>query len=155
MKFIRSGMVIWIVFSSLLTAGMAPPEEMRCNYTARFLCNPKGCNPTPDIIPPNFLIVPQLTELRQFSSGDELPQIRRCDAKGCTPVNVFPTEVPASIRLSGIGRGYYLAVNTGDIEFLEKKRGQFMEIATLNDLVFVNYGNCPLLEEDALKDEGK
>lgn len=155
MKSIRRALIFGIVYSSLLTAGMAQPDEMKCNYTSRFSCSPKGCKPVAaETVPQSFVIVPQLSDLRQFSAGDELPEIRRCDAKGCSPVQIVPTEYPASMRLSSMGGGYFFSITTSNLELMEAKRGQFVEVTSLFGIIFVSYGTCPVPDEDVLTDTG-
>ena len=137
---------------------MAQQEEMRCNYTIRFSCNPNGCNSlSEEKVLLNFLIVPQLSELQQFDiRKDQLPEIRRCDTKGCTPVAIIPRQRPARMNMEGAESTYFFAVNTLNLESMGAKLGHFMEIATLFDVVFVSYGTCPLPEakKNVSKDAG-
>lgn len=157
MKYIQSALMVGIVFSSFLTVGLARPNEMRCNYTTRFSCNPKGCDPVPEEnVLLHFLIVPHPSELRQFDiHKDQIPEIRRCDTKGCNPVAIIPRHLPARMNMEGAESTYFFAVNTLDLEFMGARLGHFMEIATLLDVVFVAYGTCPLHEEELSKDGGK
>lgn len=142
----------WIVFPLLFMGGMAQSKEMRCNYTVRFSCSPMGCTPMQEnAVTRNFLIVPQLSDFRDYSNGDEIPEVRRCDDKGCTTSQVFPSEASANMNLTAVG--YSLNIYTVDLDMLRTKRGQFLEIATLANHVLVSYGSCPLPEEGRNKDE--
>lgn len=181
MKSIRWALIFGIVYSLLLTAGMAQPEEMRCNYKSRFSCSPKGCKPfSAEPLTESFLLVPELSELERWSPpvGSErakiveelksramkpgkdrlrssFPTIRRCDAKGCGPVPILPLRTPTGLDLNALEGTYFVALNTVNLNSFGLKRGEFFEVATMLNLAFVGYGTCPLPPEDVSKDEGK
>lgn len=181
MKSIRRALIFGIVYSPLLTAGMAQLDEMRCNYTARFTCSPKGCNPVPEVaLTESFLIVPGLVELGHWAPPkeseradliaelksramkpenkhlrDEFPEIRRCDSKGCGPVPIHPLRTPTGLDLKAFDGTYFIALNTANLERFEVKRGEFFEVATMLNIAFIGYGTCPLPEEDVSTDTGQ
>lgn len=154
---------------------------MRCNYTSRFACSPKGCNPlSMEALTESFLLVPELSALEVWASSQEnlsqlsnaelkslvlewekktkqstLPEIRRCDSKGCGPVPILPKRTPTGLDLNSVKGTYFVALSTVNLNPFQVKRGEFFEVATMLNVALVGNGTCPLPEEDVSKDGGQ
>ena len=154
---------------------------MRCNYTSRFACSPNGCNPfSPEALTESFLLVPGISALEAWAPSQEnlsrlsdselksrtlesekktkqfaLPEIRRCDSKGCGPVPILPKRTPTGLDLNSVKGTYFVALNTTNLNLFRVKRGEFFEVATMLNVALIGYGTCPLPEEDVSKDGGQ
>jgi hypothetical protein len=128
----------------ILFAALTPQEEYRCTYTRKVECDAVGgCKPSPTgssylLIPhPDSMVV--ATMLAGSSRGD-LPQIRRCDAKGCTPVEVTAIRSGMFINVGSTSGGHYLKI--ADLTMGDLKKGMFIESATLFLGAVTYWGSC-------------
>lgn len=114
-------------------------EEVRCTYTKREACGPKGC--VPIAVADNYLIVPRvLLEKPQDLSATE---IRRCDSKGCSAINAVANTAGAFMNAGNVERGFQLKVAVLAAAVAELKAGDFVETVTTMLTVLVGHGTCP------------
>lgn len=91
----------------------------------------------------SFLVIPSLEQLVAFNAEDDrLPEIRRCDDKGCTPVAIQPSASGAFLNM--ISPGYMLKLAEIGDEVSGLERGTFVEATTLWLAVYVSHGSCRL-----------
>lgn len=124
---------------------LATPEEFRCNYVKKVECDQNGCSSGK--IGSSYLLIPHPDSLvsattRSRYSRQPLPQIRRCDDRGCTPLEV--TAVPSGmfINVSSTGGGYYLKIVENGMD--QVKRGMFVESATIFLATVTYWGSCTI-----------
>lgn len=122
-------------------------DEVRCNYTARFHCDDLGCTEFP--VGPAFLIVPDLPVLEAALIASRPVQVRRCNEKGCSPVDAAVMRTGAYISIAGPQVGYYLKVATVSLEAPELQprtthitRGDFFEVAMTHLQAYMGVGAC-------------
>ncbi len=117
-------------------------QEARCSFESRSVCSAKGCQPL--AAADSFLLVPSLEQLQQAANrpgaDSPLPEIRRCDAKGCNAVSVLAAESGAFINL--MTPGYVLKIATEDVSLMEIRKGGFVEAATQMLDALVSRGTC-------------
>lgn len=124
---------------------LSAPEEFRCTYIRKVECDETGCSPGQ--IGSAFLLIPHPDSLvratisARYARGS-LPQIRRCDDRGCTPLEV--TAVPSGmfINISSTGGGYYLKIVANGMD--QVKRGMFVESATVFLTTVTYWGSCAI-----------
>jgi hypothetical protein len=69
--------------STRVLAAQTRGDEVRCDYSKRTACTDAGCKVFP--AGSAFLLIPSLERLNTFDPEvDWVPEIRRCDNKGCT-----------------------------------------------------------------------
>lgn len=135
-------MSLGFLLACLLTpiAAMAQrvPDEIRCEYTHRVYCNASGCMDLPIQLNKSFLIVPGLDQIQRSAQN----VVRRCDDKGCTPVDVQVAPSGMFHNLASVRAGYLLKLALLTVELVDVKKGNFVEIATQNLDSYINYGRC-------------
>ena len=90
--------------------------------------------------------MPSLGRLHTFDAErDKVPEIRRCDDKGCTPLGIQPSSSGAFLNLSS--GGYVLKLTEVTEQLAELKRGTFVEVTTQFLAAYVSYGACQLPSE--------
>lgn len=123
------------------------PDEFRCTYSRREVCDKAGCAPIP--VGDAYLLIPSSSELRRAWTAitfDEPPvTIRRCDSKGCTPVRVNSEMSGAYLNVWQRGGGYMLKFVDWEAA---GEPGEFVEVATLGLATFVSRGKCPWTPSD-------
>ncbi len=128
-----------------LLCAQGAANEIRCNYTTRYYCDENGCTS----VPPEgaYLLIPDSRALGLAGTrhrDDEPPvQVRRCDAGGCTPVNVTSSLSGAFLNVWKQDGGYMLKFVTVSLDLIEVRAGQFVEVATSMLGTFISYGRCP------------
>lgn len=130
---------------ALLPLVIVAPEEFRCTYTKKVECDEAGC--AQGQIGTAYLLIPHPDSLviassRARYSRGPVPQIRRCDARGCSPIDV--TAVPSGmfVNISSTGGGYYLKIVTQGMD--QVKRGMFVESATSFLATVTYWGACAI-----------
>ena len=138
--FRRMGLGFLLAYLLTPVAAMAQstPDEVRCEYTHRVYCNASGCMDLPIVQNKSFLIVPALDQIQRSAQS----VVRRCDDKGCTPVNVQAAPSGVFHNLASAPGGYLLKLALLTVELVDVKKGDFVEIATQNLGSFVGYGRC-------------
>jgi hypothetical protein len=141
----------YLVLSGPVVVGEAAAQstgndEVRCSYSRRVACTSAGCNPIP--VEDNYLLIPPLGDLVTASAvirfGEEPIKIRRCDAKGCTPVSIASAASGAFLNLWKVEGGYLLKIVEVPVDISGLRRGEFVEVATAMLTTIVSYGRCPL-----------
>jgi hypothetical protein len=137
-----------IALLAFLSAGVAQAqparEEIRCAYESRAVCGAAGCRPL--AVGDEFLVMPTIDDLWGDAilwgtiPSQPLPEIRRCDGKGCTPLPVVPSLSGAFLNLSG--GGYLLKLVTDDLEAIGMRQGSFVEVATSMLDTYIGRGVC-------------
>lgn len=128
-----------------LLCAQGAAAENRCNYSIRYYCDENGCNSLP--LEGEYLLIPdprelQLAGIRNRYEGPPV-QVRRCDAGGCTPVNVTSSLSGAFLNVWKQDGGYMLKFVTVSLDLIEVRAGQFVEVATSMLGTFISYGRCP------------
>ncbi len=135
-----NGLGTLVVFV-LATASLQGSNEFRCTFTHRDVCDTNGCRPMP--VGDMFLLIPQVKDFLDAGSrirnGEAPVTIRRCDKKGCTPVEVNAAPSGGFINVWKLDGGYMLKLVAGGAA---GDAGDFVEVATLWTQVFVSYGTC-------------
>jgi hypothetical protein len=121
-------------------------SEIRCSYSRKVECTATGCRD--GVVGAAYLLVPDVDHLlsatiRADSSAD-LPNIRRCDSKGCTPVAVRAALSGAFVNISQADGAYFMKVSTVDVG-PELQRGDFVEVASQLLATLTYFGKCPAL----------
>jgi hypothetical protein len=121
------------------------PDEVRCTYSHIEVCSEKGCTNVP--VRDSYLVAPSLKTLEgALVSNDEESarlQVRRCDARGCTPIDVSLSRDGIYLNAAAPEREYMLKLTTLDAPALGVRRGDFVEVASLFLSVYVWHGHCP------------
>ena len=117
-------------------------EEYRCSYEQKLECARTGCESGD--LGSSYLLIPHPDSLvaatASSGNGRPLPQIRRCDATGCSALEVVVVTCGMFVNISTLTGGYYLKVVRHGMGAL--KAGMFMESAS-SFLLSVNYwGTC-------------
>jgi hypothetical protein len=73
--------------------------------------------------------------------GSELPTIRRCDAKGCSPVGVRASPSGGFVNVTQHDGAYFLRVSTVDLG-RGANAGDFMEVASQFLATITYFGSC-------------
>ena len=145
-------LAMWLPCLSLLLGATSSAQnvngdrdDIRCSYSRRTLCGEKGCRNVP--LGDAYLLTPPITEIEAAAvrgADGTFPtfSVRRCDGKGCTPVDVTSRIDGAYLHLSAPGNGYLATFLTLDSALLGR-RGDFVEVGTFLLGVEVTYGHCP------------
>lgn len=120
--------------------------EIRCSYSRKVECTATGCRD--GVVGTAYLLVPDVDHLlsatiRAGSTG-ELPNIRRCDSKGCTPVAVRAALSGAFVNISQADGAYFMKVSTVDVG-QDLQSGDFVEVAAQLLSTLTYFGKCPAL----------
>jgi hypothetical protein len=128
----------------ILFTTLTAPEEYRCTYTRKVECDAaSGCKTTP--IGSAYLLIPHPDSML-FATMDarrglaDLPQIRRCDAKGCSPIEVTAVQSGMFINVGSTSGGHYLKI--ADLAMGDLKKGMFIESATMFLGAVTYWGSC-------------
>ena len=136
-----------------LLPGLAAPasdarqveDEIRCAYSRRSVCSPDGCRTIP--IDTEYLLVPRLGDLQMAMaprlSNEPVVTVRRCDAKGCTPIDVVSASSGVFLNVWKPDGGYMLKFVAHEVPLMDARRGDFVEVATAMLTTIVSYGQCP------------
>lgn len=131
---------------ALLALGGLRQEEYRCTYQKKVECAESGqCRTTP--VGSAYLLVPNLDSLLAADasfeqSGQRFPQIRRCDAKGCSAIDVSAAPSGMFTNISARGGGYYLKIVTTSVD--QVKRGTFVESISVFLSTVTYWGTCAI-----------
>lgn len=120
-------------------------DEIRCTYSRRSACGPDGCKPIP--IGTAYLLAPQLLDL-QLAEAPRLPDepvvaVRRCDGKGCTPIDVVSAPSGIFLNVWTADGGYMLKFVAEEVPLMDARRGDFVEVTTAMLTTIVSHGQCP------------
>jgi hypothetical protein len=132
-----------IAVLALLALGTgSAAEEYRCSYEKKLQCDRTGCENGD--VGTAYLLIPHpdslLAATASAGSGRPLPQIRRCNASGCSALDVIASVSGIFVNVSTVTGGYYLKIVRNGTEPF--KTGAFMESASIS-LISVNYwGTC-------------
>jgi hypothetical protein len=148
----RSSLALGLLIVLALGKAHAQTDEIRCDYTRRVDCDAKSC--TNQALSGNYLLLPPLADLLLQSdlvdladvTGDnpKLPAIRRCDAKGCSPVPVRATMPGAFVDLNQDSGSYFVRFAALDLSNLGgPKAGDFIEVAPTFLSTITYFGSCP------------
>lgn len=136
-----------IMTASLVAAGsvvLAQPEDVRCNYTRKIECSAPGCHN--GVVGAAYLLLPRLEALRSATirakGAADLPTIRRCDAKGCSPVVVRATLSGAFTNITQYNGAYFLKIASVDLGDLGPPVGEFVEVTSLFLGTITYFGSC-------------
>ncbi len=136
--------VVHLAFWTPALVAQVRDAEVRCDYSKRMACTESGCKAFPT--GSAFLLIPSLERLNTFDPElDKMPEIRRCDDKGCTPVAVQPSPSGAFLNLSSAG--YILKLTEVTEQEFGLGRGNFVEVSTTWLAALVSYGSCRLPRE--------
>ena len=121
-----------LLLVTALAATPQQPDEVRCVYSQRFVCDSQECRAvsTGSL----YLLMPDVESLRRLEQSHSIVQIRRCDSRGCTPVQTIPVMSGVFLNLVAPANGYLLKVNMTTVEFVE--------MATLMLDVYGGRGAC-------------
>jgi hypothetical protein len=131
----------------LAIATVAPPaSEVRCDYASKIECTASGCAASP--VAGAYLTLPDaptlLAATARATGASNLPAIRICDAKGCTPIAVRAARSGAFANIAQEGGAHFVKVALVDVP-PGIRRGDFLEVAA-RFLTTVTYvGSCPAL----------
>ncbi len=132
-----------------LLCAQGAAAENRCNYSIRYYCDENGCNSLPH--EGEYLLIPdprelQLAGIRNRYEGPPV-QVRRCNAGGCTVVDVTSFQSGAFLNVwSIVGGGYMLKFVSRPLRppgLGGYETGQFVEVDTSGLDTFISYGSCP------------
>lgn len=140
---LRTGVAAGALLLASGTLGFAQSiaDEVRCSYTLRLVCSTEGCQQSD--VGSSHLIVPPLQTLRVAVSTAAPIEIKRCDAQGCSPVEITQAAGGGFLTLSGQNGAYLIKLYAGPtIEALELRTGDFTEVVTSMMTTFVAYGHC-------------
>lgn len=116
--------------------GSSFASQTRCEYLRKVVCSSDGfCEASP-IVSAYLLVPPRLADL----VGRQIV-VQRCDAKGCSAVDVTPAISGAFVIASGAGSYYLKLVNT-PTEW-NPTRGAFVESSSLGLMTITYWGRCP------------
>jgi len=116
-------------------------SELRCSYTKRMTCTPEGCSEGET--GPGYLAIPPLPDLREAITSKAPVWVRRCDDRGCTPVEITTAASAGFLTLSAETGGYLMKVYAGNpIKEVELQTGDFTEVVTSMLMTYVGYGRC-------------
>ena len=150
MRVIRSALMIGILISSLLVGIAQPePEEMKCDVTARFACTlqDQACAPVVEKdFSGDFVIIPELSKLRESSGKDEGLEIRSWGGNKLNTIVAHVIDFPIYFHLI-TGQGMTWTLYTADWEDLKIRRGQLVEIGHVLGTTVISYADCSLSEE--------
>jgi hypothetical protein len=128
-------------------AAFGQAQDLRCDYKRKIECSASGCEETS--IGSQYLLLARLESLRSSTlrSGGvvRLPTIRRCDAKGCSPVVVRATLSGAFTNISSDGGGYFLKFASVDLGDLGPPVGDFVEVESQLLSTITYFGSCPVV----------
>jgi hypothetical protein len=69
--------------------------------------------------------------------------VRRCDGKGCTPIDVVSAPSGIFVNVWKPDGGYLLKLVADETPLMDAGRGEFVEVATAMLTTIVSYGQCP------------
>ena len=144
---------VWSSVTALLVAMAnvvsAQPEDVRCNYTRKIERSASGCQN--GVVGTAYLLLPRLEALQAATIRAEgvadLPTIRRCDTKGCSPVVVRATLSGAFTNISQYDGAYFLKIASVDLGDLGPPVGDFVEINSLFLSTITYFGSCKALAQ--------
>lgn len=133
---------IILALAALLSVGKHPRgDEVRCAYTRRAVCGPGTCTAIP--VTSNYLLIPALSDIRAAMAAERAVQVRRCDAKGCTPVDVVAVQAgDYFINLVGPTSSFLLRVSVADEPITGLRAGDFAETAYSLLTSYMGFGRC-------------
>lgn len=127
--------------ASVGSAQSAAAEEMKCAYSKRTICTSEGCTPVES--EGIHLLLPALPTLKDAITAGAPVQVKRCDAKGCTAVDITSAASSGFLTLSSMHGAYLLKVyGEPDIAEIELRTGDFIEVVTSLLTTYVGYGSC-------------
>ena len=118
-------------------------NEFKCSYSRKVECAASGCQETP--VGSAYLLLPKIDSLVSATiradGAAQLPTIRRCDSKGCSPVVVRASLSGAFVNISQFDGAYFLKIGTVDLG-PGSRVGDFVEVAStfLNTITY--FGSC-------------
>ncbi len=140
--------VPWL--AAALTLVLATPavagqtQDVRCSYVRKVDCTSSGCQE--GTVGSAYLLLPHVrTLIAQTIKADHgagLPAIRRCDTKGCTPVEVTASLGGAFVNVTQPSAAYFLKLSTVDMG-TGLRLGDFVEVASLMLGTVTYFGSCP------------
>lgn len=131
-----------LAFTALLGAAPVPrADEVRCAYVRRAVCGPQNCTTIP--VSSNYLLVPSLRDLREAMTAERPVQVRRCDAKGCGPVDVVVVQAgDYFMNLVGPTASFLMRIAVADEPVTGLRTGEFSETAYLLRTSYMGFGRC-------------
>lgn len=133
---------IILVLTALLGVGEHPGrDDVRCTYARRAVCEPEAC--TSIAIASNYLLIPAFADIQAAMAADQALQVRRCDAKGCTPVDVVAIQAgDYLVNLVGPASSFLMRVSVADEPITGLRAGEFAETAYLLRTGYMGSGRC-------------
>jgi len=121
------------------------PDEIRCSYERQVVCNVDGCEEME--LAGSYLLIPALSAMLASTEGGVTApsQIRRCDEDGCTPAAVRTATSGIFVNVWKSDGGYMLKMATQTQDFVQVRRGDFVEVATSLLATIIGYGRCERL----------
>ncbi len=119
-------------------------QDLRCDYTRKIECTAAGCQSSQ--IGSAYLLLPRISSLLtstiRAENNADLPTIRRCDSKGCSPVVVRAEQSGAFTNIAQHGGAYFIKIATITVgEGL--RAGDFVEVASQFLATITYFGACP------------
>jgi hypothetical protein len=125
----------------------AQDNEMRCNYSRKIECTPSDCQEGP--VGSAYVLLPRLSALEEASMSvrtgprAQLPTIRRCNADGCTAVQVIATRSGVFTHIVQPYGAYFLKMASERPVDIGPQVGDFVEVASLMLGTVTYFGSCP------------
>jgi hypothetical protein len=142
--FRRTAVALAFVFATTTEVVLAQSEDVRCDYSRRIDCSTTGCQD--GVVGAQYLSLPRLDALRTATirarGVADLPTIRRCDGKGCTPVTVRATLSGAFTNISQHEGAYFLKIASVELGNLGPPAGDFVEVNSLFLSTITYFGSC-------------
>lgn len=130
-----------LTLSAGAAAAQAPEGELRCAYTKRMVCSTEGCMDSE--IGSNHLRVEPLPALRKSVETAAPIAVRRCDAGGCSRVEITQAAGSGFLTLSAENGAYLIKIYDGpEVRDIDLNPGDFTEIVTSMFTTWVGYGRC-------------
>ena len=105
------------------------------------MCGPEACASIP--IASNYLLIPAFANIQTAMAADQALQVRRCDAKGCTPVDVVAIQAgDYFVNLVGPASSFLMRVSVADEPITDLRAGEFAETAYSLRIGYTGFGRC-------------
>jgi hypothetical protein len=129
-------------------SAQAQDDEIRCNYSRKFVCAQSGCQEGP--VGSAYLLLPRLSVLEEASTSvrtgarAQLPTLRRCDSDGCTAAQVTAIRSGVFTTILQPHGAYFLKIASEAVAVdIGPHVGDFVEVASLILGTVTYFGSCP------------
>jgi len=143
----RSFAAACILIATVLCARpvvLGQEKDLRCNYLRKVECTQSGCQAGE--VGSAYLLLPHVDALFGATIAadrvSELPTIRRCDSKGCSPITVRASLSGAFVNITQQDGAYFMRIATVDVDD-GFRSGDFVEVASIMLATITYYGSCP------------